>query len=81
MEKKKLTEGARSKLRALINTSEWSEIRAFLERLAPLSDIDTKCPDPIAIAALTGAQNKGWKRCMRTIEDISDPEYGEKKNL
>jgi len=81
MEKLALTENARVKLRALWHSPEGHEIQKFMERLAPLAIIDHESDKPLEIAALTGAKNKGWKECLRTIEDITDPDYGTNKNL
>ena len=75
MEKVKLTENARSKLRELTTSAEWNEIRWFLKRLGPLAMIDTTSSTPMEIAALTGAQSRGWEKCLRAVEDISDPNY------
>lgn len=81
MEKTALTEGAQSKLRALLHSPEGHEIKRFMDRLEPLATIDYNSNHPMEIAALTGARTKGWKECWRTLEDISDPNYGENNNL
>lgn len=81
MEKRALTENARTKLRAFWHSPEGYEVQKFMERLAPLAIIDHESGKPLEIAALTGAKNKGWKECMRMIEDISDPDFGTNKNL
>jgi hypothetical protein len=80
MEKTELTEGARAKLRELLHSPEGYEIKRFMGRLKPLSNIADD-HHPLEVAALTGARAKGWEEYERTLEDISDPNYGENNNL
>jgi hypothetical protein len=81
MERTRLTDGAQLALHTFLHSIEGREVKALMATKAPTMVIDHESNKPTEIAALTGAKHKGWEDCWTTLEDISDPEYGENSNL
>jgi hypothetical protein len=81
MKQTRLTEGACNALRSFLRSAEGREVIKFMESKSPSQIIDYSSQKPVEIAALTGARHKGWEEYSDMLEAISDPDYGENKNL